>query len=244
MVYNRQKKTMQKKFLLIITMIAMLFTACNDKDDDTNSNGNTARLDTSYSIKNYTGSTITDIKIYELDANYATITSKHSNSCENGMCVTDSYSYYDYSFTANNDAVSVKVSYKIAGQTFSNTFSLRKGNKTEIAIERPTNLTTYTIEFEVSADWDDDDYLYYVEIDEFNSNGSVIQSYEYNKLYGLGTVLDEVKANSNTKTVRAYFYFYPDRGSGIYKSKEFQIIKGEYNEFIIYGSECSKNNQS
>lgn len=234
---------MQKKFLLIITIFTMLFAACKDEDDDSYTNSsNETPSETIYCVKNQTGSTITDVNIYELDTDNATISSKHYNSCDNGDYVSEYY--FQQSFTANKDATYIKVSYKIAGQTYSNTFTLRKGDRTEIIIERPANLTTYSVEFNVLADWDDDDYLYYVSVSELNSNYSVIQNYDYSKVYGLGTVLDEVKANANTKTVVVYFYFYPDRGTRIYSSKEFQIIKGEHNKLVVYGSECSKNPKS
>ena len=59
----------------------------------------------------------------------------------------------------------------------------------------------------MSADWDDDDYLYYVSVEELNSNYSVVKEYEYYRILGVGTVLDAVKASSTAKVVKAYFYF-------------------------------------
>lgn len=91
----------------------------------------------------------------------------------------------------------------------------------------------------MSADWDDDDYLYYVSVEELNSNYSVVKEYEYYRILGVGTVLDEVKASSTAKVVKAYFYFYPEKGHDGCSSKEFTLIPGEHNEFIVYGSECT-----
>ena len=228
---------MKRQFLFIVAMIAMVFMACEEEKENVNNSSNSSsKKETTYSIKNYTNSTITDIKVYELDANNITISSADFNSCGSSEYI---YDYYNRYFTAKDDAESIKISYKIAGQTFTNTFRLRKGDKTEIIIERPANLTTYTVTFRVSADWDDDDYLYYVSVEELNSNYSVVKEYEYYRILGVGTVLDEVKASSTAKVVKAYFYFYPEKGHDGCSSKEFTLIPGEHNEFIVYVSECT-----
>ncbi len=211
----------------------------NEKDESVKENAKTR-----YSVMNHTGSTISDLKIYELDANNATISSNNYKECKDGENILGGT--FHYFLTANKDAKSIKANYKIAGESFTDTFALTQGKDREIILERPYNLTTYSMEFFVSADWDDDDYLYYVEIDEYDANHSVVQRQEYYRINGVGTITDEVKCNSKTKSVQAFFYFYPHRGEDGAESREFTIVKGEHNKFVVYGSECTffcKGNQ-
>lgn len=215
------------KLLSLIALFSVLFVSCEEPKEEP----------TYYKIINNTGSTITDIKIYELDANNAvirTLTADDEDSEYSDVVSVD----YNSLIEADKDAVAVKVSFKIIGETYTTIQNLRINNKSEIIIERPDNLTTYTVEFNVNADWDDDDYLYLVEIDERNANGSLVQRQEFDYVYGLGGKIPEYKAHSNTKTVQVFFYMYPEAGHDGGKSKEFTITKGEYNEIIVYGGEC------
>lgn len=92
-------------------MIAMVFMACEEEKENVNNSSNSSsKKETTYSIKNYTNSTITDIKVYELDANNITISSADFNSCGSVEYI---YDYYNRYFTAKDDAESIKISYKI-----------------------------------------------------------------------------------------------------------------------------------
>lgn len=63
MEYNRQI-IMKRQFLFIVAMIAMVFMACEEEKENVNNSSNSSsKKETTYSIKNYTNSTITDIKV-------------------------------------------------------------------------------------------------------------------------------------------------------------------------------------
>ncbi len=217
---------MKLRFLTLIAVLTALFTSCEEPEEPRY-----------YKIINSTGSTITDIRIYELDENNAVIQSL--------TAYDEDSEFDDVVYTPNNireadkDAFAIKVSFKIIGETYTTTQLLRTNGDSEIIIERPFGLTTYTVEFNVNADWDDDSYLHLVEICEYNAWDDIVQRKEINSIYAFGGKTYEYKAHPNTTRVKASFYIFPHRGEDGFETKEFTITYGEYNEFIVYGGECT-----